>query len=506
MFRGFRQSHFIIFIGALCLLGCMDEQSGRGGRPYVDDFSVIVETPTPEPTPTTPPIEKRPDGQIYVKSDFCACLNSKPDIINNCDAFCAPKNDTNATLYGNVTLGEEIVLNDKLNNLHDWCTVSFEDSAGPSCFLEVWDGSGTSQLNVTTSANSNSFTVNINNLSFNTTYVAKLVETQSGASSDSFQFIRATPKDPEDVIGPLKVAPVAQYTCLQRTYTQTGTATSLQILFDLSVRFHYYYITANMPPSLPPGNPSIICHDPFLHGDNDSPTFPRLELINEHMRIWDQQDPRFYKLQNPNKLDINQILQDRLLEEYDVTSDINIFVEFAWPNYPDTTGSSTAPRLGYIMQPWIEATSNKPYCPTSEQYNGQEPIMKLLGELVGVDTEAIYFAQREPVSFTDANGTVVAAPDDIIFVPESLVKKIWFYLDGSLPVVPTEDNIASKTVMFYWPPDVDTPYIRKSHQHIYTIRDAENIGSDPFQSSDRTSITPGDKRFGCIPRTDVYDD
>ena len=46
------------------------------------------------------------------------------------------------------------------------------------------------------------------------------------------------------------------------------------------------------------------------------------------------------------------------------------------------------------------------------------------GKVVGVDTEAIYFAKREPSTFTDADNNEIAAPDDIIFIPESLLKQM----------------------------------------------------------------------------------
>ena len=54
--------------------------------------------------------------------------------------------------------------------------------------------------------------------------------------------------------------------------------------------------------------------------------------------------------------------------------------------------------------------------------------------------------------------------------------------------------------MFYWPPDITDPYVRKSTQEIYTVRSAEEIGTKEEKGNGlQTSIRPPDKRYGCAP-------
>ena len=81
------------------------------------------------------------------------------------------------------------------------------------------------------------------------------------------------------------------------------------------------------------------------------------------------------------------------------------------------------------------------------------------------------------------------------------LRKIWFYYENNQHLEPDDFAAENKTIMFYWPPDINDPYVRKSTQYIYTVRSSENIGSgDANGSSDlQTSIRPPDKRFGCVP-------
>ena len=53
--------------------------------------------------------------------------------------------------------------------------------------------------------------------------------------------------------------------------------------------------------------------------------------------------------------------------------------------------------------------------------------------------------------------------------------------------------------MFYWPADINDPYVRKSTQDIYTIRAASEIGTGNDESDLQTVVRPPDKRYGCVP-------
>jgi len=442
----------------------------------------------------------RPTDEVYINKDFCACNAAVPDIINNCEAFCVSNPSTTPTLFVNTTMGPNISLNAELGNLHNWCNVEIGDGlTGPACFLEVFDGTGTTDLSIENSAGSNSFKVNISSLAINKTYVATLKEKGSGsnAKSQSFQIRRINySTDPVADETPLKIMPASQYTCL----TRAGTVVPAGNLYENAARLHYYFSSNNNPPSLPPGNPFLFCHDVTLFGDNDSPLYDRLELIPQHFALWDQSDIRFADQNANSRADINETIQQTLLDDHGITKTINIFGLLTWPNRPNIDGP--APNLGFYMVPWIDPVSGRAFCPDQTHYNGNDKLFNILKEVVGVSTEGIYMAVKEPELLTNNDGTPVLAPTDIIIIRENLLKNIWFYYENNQHFVPDEITATQKTIHFYWPADPVNPYIKKSSQKIYTVRRPSelSVGSDQVGLS--TSVSPADKRFGCAPALD----
>jgi len=442
----------------------------------------------------------RPTDEVYINKDFCACKGSVPDIINNCESFCAANASDTPTLFVNTTMGPNISLNEGLGNLHNWCNVEIGDGlTGPACFLEVFDGNGTTDLSIENSSGSNSFSVNISSLAINKTYVATLKEKGSGsnAKSQSFQIRRINySTDPVADETPLKIMPISQYTCLTRAGTQVDAGN----LYENAARLHYYFASNNNPPSQPPGNPFLFCHDVAQYGENDSPLHDRLELIPQHFAFWDQADIRFADQNANSRADINETIQQRLLDEHGITKTINIFGLLTWPNRPNIDGP--APNLGFYMQPWIDPVSGRAFCPDQTNYNSTDKLFNILKEVVGVSTEGIYMAVKEPELLTNQDDTPVLAPTDIIIIRENLLKKVWFYYENNQHFVPDDITATQKTIHFYWPADTVNPYIKKSTQKIYTVRRPTelNVGADQVGLS--TSVAPADKRFGCAPALD----
>ena len=442
----------------------------------------------------------RPSGSkaVSVNSDYCACKAGKPDIVNDCEAFCASRPDNSATLYGSVTLGAEVLLNENLGSLERWCAGEIDDGlTSPACFLEVNDGSSVRQKSMNIPSGSNSFTVNIEDLDYETTYVATIVESQSGsnARSSSFQIYRKVPQE-DSVQGLLKIMPVNQYTCITRSASESdGT-----IHFEDKKRLHFYFASNAKPQALPGNVKTTICHDQEMHGEEDSPLYPRLELIPQHFALWDQADSRFSDLDGDQKPDINKLIENRLQREAGIIREINTFALFKWPNMPTIEGLNQVanPNVGFFMSPWIRTETGEAYCPGQDEYNNSsDPIFKILKELVGVDTEGIYLAESGPIE--QASGSYTR---DVILMRERLLKKIWFYYEDNQHLIPDEITAASKTIRFYWPPDVDDPYIEKSTQQIYTIRHSSDIGKEGVTEGLNTSLRPPDKRFGCVPALD----
>lgn len=443
----------------------------------------------------------RPENSVFVKKDFCSCIGNKRDIVNNCDTFCSTKNaaDQAATLYGSVTLGPDVELNEQLGTLSNWCTVEINEQTGPSCVLEVDDGSSKEFLTINIPSGSNTFTANIGSLQTNKVYIAKIVENGSGsnASSDTFQIYRIPQDDGSTGSNtPLKIMPSSLYTCIFRDGTQGNDST-----FENAARVHYMYASNATPPPMPANNTFDICHDVTARGPIDSPLYPRLELVPQHLALWDFSDIRFADADADGNPDINKLLEERLLNEYNEVRTVGLFGLLPWPNYPLAT---TNPNLGFIMQAFINPQSGRGFCPGQEEYNGStgDNIFRVLKEVVGVDTEGLFMSEREPIVIPNGDGTFSLAPNDFLMIREGQLKKIWFYFENNQHFVPDEITSASKTVHFYWPPDEVNPYVKKSSQRTYTIRAPEDLGQGGATSGLNTSIRPPDKRFACIPSLD----
>ena len=441
----------------------------------------------------------RPENSVFVNPDYCGCQNGRNLITNNCDSYCAGQSASTPTLFGSVSLGADVLNNASLGSLERWCNAEIGDGGvSPSCVLRVFDGSANTDLNITIPPNSNVFTVNISTLAQNRPYTAKIVEVASNtnfASSTSFQFMvvdRTT--NTATTQGPLWLMPISQYTCFTRVGSDTtGT---LADTYTNGARLHFYYASNDQPQTQPPGSNFLICHDPNIQ-ENDSPLVPRLELVPQAFTLWNRSDPRFRDLDGNGKVDANDIVQKTLLDEYGVDQDINLFAQFQWPNGPQT--GENPPTHGFFMQAFVDPNTGRAKCPTQADYEGTDLLFKSLREVIGTDTEAIYTAEREPRILIDDEGNASNAPPDYLLIRESILKKIWFYFENNLPIVPDNITINQKTILFYYPPDVNDPYVRKSTQDIYIIRSADTLGQTG--STDTGSTTP-DKRFGCIPATE----
>ena len=108
----------ILMMALLVATACITD-NGRGGKKAVVDFTklandeeVVEETPEEEPEVT------RPDRQVFVQRDYCACQNGKAVILNDCDSYCASAASTSQpTLYVRIELGAEIELNEEITIL-----------------------------------------------------------------------------------------------------------------------------------------------------------------------------------------------------------------------------------------------------------------------------------------------------------------------------------------------------------------------------------------------------
>lgn len=434
----------------------------------------------------------RPDGAVRVNDLICGCRDGQPDTVGQgCASVCSSKPSTSESiLYGSVTLSSEITSNSQLRNLKGWCENELFGSEfkKPGCVLEVFSSSfGTEQLPVT--LNSDTFQANIEELAYDTMYMAKIIENKSGSnvSSNTFQIYRHDPNSTTSG-NVLTVSPINMYTCISRSVETTASGLS----FSNWAKTHYLFRDDSQPSALPAGTKTTICHNAGGAETNDSLVYPRLELVSNYINLWNNRDIRFSDLDNDGHPDINRIIAE---EYYDLTGNsmnmTSVFSLVTWPNMPSISNvNAQNQNLGMIMKPYIK-NANKAICPTQSDYKGNDPYLKVLKRIVGVDTEAVYMAESNPQVDSVTNNSIT----DIMLISESQLKKIWFYFDNNGNYkIPTEGNASSKTIKFNWPPNEDSRFALNSmYQVQYTVK-------RPTSSSGlSTFVAPHDNRIGCIP-------
>lgn len=458
---------------------------------------------------------KRPTGKIAINEGFCACRDGIPDILGDCAAFCAGKDPKpEATLYGEATLEASVIFDDDLPDLHSWCTANIDDGrAAPSCVLRAKSANRELDITITTFSGSNKFEANISTLPFDETFVYRLVEKGSGsnAQTKAKQLRRIQPEDPNNAFieTPLRIQSVNQYDCFavvpKIDQNDPGTIFSEAILEQ-----HYYFPSNEAPPPLAPDTNTIFCHDIQQHPADDSAIFPRLNLIPGHFAIWDKTDLRFFDTNSNGKRDINDILELKIQEEYDQTFTYDIFFNLPLPLVPDVQDSSGSSQplssnTGFYMRPFTNFRTGETFCPTREHYNSNDPTFRVMKEIIGVDTEAIYLALREPESIPSSDGTTTTVTS-FIAIREAVLKQIWFYFDNGQHLEHNDVTATRHPIRFYWPPNFDAPFQKNADQKLYTIGTSEEVqsGGTVFDDGSQISsqIPAPDKRFGCIPVID----
>lgn len=456
---------------------------------------------------------KRPVGGVSIKNNFCSCLSGKSDILNDCDAFCATSPSSNTpTLTFTAELGAEIANHPNLGSLYNWCTAQLSEDVNvqPQCFLSAWDGvSSIENIPVILSNKSNTMTANIQTLGYNKTYLMKLVVGNTGAEnaySTEFQVRRIKPSSTSTgVEGALKITPVSQYSCLS-----FGGKIVDNIIYrngQSYIRSFFYFASNDIPAPIPPAGGTnqslVLCHDEGLHPGKDSAMYPRFELIPQHFALWDRSDPRF--VLNGSKPEINSIIEQKLLNEYESTiSGLDLFKPIIYPNRPNvassTGGSSnTSINMGYMMTPFINATTGKPYCPTSAHFNDPNfPLFNAMKEYMPPETEGVYLGEKEPETILD--GSSYKTVYGTMFVTESILLKYGWYVENGLKIKADNNSMNTKTIYYYWPSQDGMDPLEQGSRKLFTVRffDALN-GNVPSGIS--TSVRPMDKRLGCIPKS-----
>lgn len=459
----------------------------------------------------------RPTGAISWKSNYCACKDAVAVSLGNCASVCAGKNTNSVeTLFANFSVTEAISLSG-LGSVHGWCKVPLaNDNASPACVVEAKDETGNViNLEVNIAANSNSLTANVEPLSYDKTYVLTLIETVSKAKSNSVQIVKLSTDGSSPVLGPLKNAPVSQYTCIVREYSTDDDG---KIYYDSAYRMHFYYIPSLPPDPIPAGNSYLICHDIFntaLYGLIDDILYPRLENIPGVFNLWDTTDPRFYDMNKNGAMDVNDIIIQKTKNfGGNISAGANFFSSFTWPGSPtlsDQAGNNTASKsiLGYYMAPWINTEAPyKSYCLNNTHYNSENALYKALRDVIEVETEGLYVGEKAAETVINPDGSATTGYKDYILIREADLKAVWFYLKAGTPTAPTDDNVSTNAVYFYYPLNKTSPFVRTSTQRIYRVRSAcelsNTCSNNPSNGNTGTGVSsnypPHDRKIGCIPK------
>jgi hypothetical protein len=452
----------------------------------------------------------RPDGAVFWKSDFCICKDGSPISYGNCQSFCSGRSTKGAeTLFANFRVGDEISLG-ALGNVEQWCNRPIDgDTENPTCKIEAKDDSGTLQtFNVTATKNSNSLTADLQNLLFDKTYVLTLVQS-SGKRSDSIQMIKFSTDISLGILGTLKNGPISQYSCLARDYSTVDS----DLFYEKAYRLHFYFTPRLPPKPISADIINLVCHDFLnpLYGRADDELYPRMELIPGIFNLWDVTDPRFYDNNGNKELDINEAIIAKT-KHYggSIPAGTKFFSEFKADNSDKYLNPNqktyVPPVLGHFMAPWIDQTTFKSYCLNSTHYKSSNPLFRAIGDFVGVDTEGIYIGFKSAESTLDAQGNLVSGSEDMLFIRETDLKAVWFYLRNGVPTLPTDENVNNVAVYFYYPLNKSSPFVKSSTQRIYRVMgqndiSSSNNSSDPTTPSGApTSYPPHDRKIGCIPK------
>lgn len=456
-------------------------------------------------------VESRPDNNIFVDGGFCVCKNQKVASINSdvsCTATCSTKNVSVATLYGAVSVGALIQGNEKLKNLHGFCTSDLDNnpSNAASCKLIAKDSLGSeSSINLVTTSGSNNFSATLEgNLNFNTTYTLKIKETGSGvenAGSDSFHVRLKEPDDDGlDIIGDLRIKLVGQYSCFIRIPAE-----------DNATKENYYLDTANYHFYLPANTPvtpmaagvvdRLFCHDYIKENSlNDSPKFTRLEFIPDHFALWDINDPRF--IQDGSNLTVDFLIQEEM-EKLNVSNPPlkSYFSQLNGCVAPDDSGGPCISSIiGMALRPFVDS-SGKSFCPGISDYIGDNPEMVALGQVLGNPTEGVYYAEGPKQTLViSETGETQQFDSDVIMIRENILKKIYFHFGaGGLPIKP-KPSTENQPTYFYWPPDYDNPYVQKlGYQKLYTVKTISELINKDRVTEVPSTLTPHDRKTACIP-------
>ncbi len=419
---------------------------------------------------------KRPESSVVINKDFCICENNKSVIKNNCQSFCSDKRE-GLNFYGSTALLDKISKNPKWNNLYNWCTIQVPPAnRWVNCYLEVRDENG--PINNGYDNNylkydqfSNSFSSNLEKLQKNRFYRANLVIFQAvdhfdenRYKSDTIEFyLSDNGEEKSPTIEKLDAIPVSQYNCLLKDKLKDESNYS---------KFHYYF-TGKEIPILKKPNPQFPCYDMETNGEIDTIDFPRLGHVEEAFFLWNFLDPKFGNRGWGSQGTINRQIKTELFRRFDLSEKEDIFWDFGLKVSPESESKTF---FGLIMKPFEDSERGKYVCPSIRENRGEPKILDVLKDFDIAETESLFLAKSNILGRINEFDTQEIQSENSLLIRESLLKKIGFK---------GEDE----EMVFFYPPDLNDPLVRKPFQTLFTIVRAHT----PYPII-------SDKMIGCIPK------
>lgn len=198
---------------------------------------------------------------------------------------------------------------------------------------------------------------------------------------------------------------------------------------------------------------------------------PLQTRVSDELNVWSSTNQLFYDNNANGYLDVHDAIRQHVKRfGGSIPMGTQIFSHFP------LTGNF------FTMFPFIDQTTLYSYCPEESHYNSNVPLFRALREVVGHPTEGLYGATSEE-------------SDGAVFLNESTIKSVWFYLKNGQPKVPNDENVSRVSVYFYYPLDKVDPYTKKPNQKMYRVKSAEEFGI-----TTNNTIPTHDRKLACLPK------
>jgi len=404
------------------------------------------------------------DPVTFNQESACFCKGTQNFTAKkpSCDQFCSDNgNSKNRDLifYGEAILTNKDLQNSNFGNFYNWCKEKQKRTIEPRCLIKIETSKGgpySIALPILIK-NSNRFQVVYSNYTKTRALFQIYQETIPGLDSNE---VALSVEDPKSTYQKIITSSLDRFFCQRKSYSNDPLKRKERLT---------YYVTKDFNLLDYPGSEQdLVCHDEIKYGEQDSIKYPRLGFESERLNLYDPQQNYFQDKNENEKLDIEDLIEKRLVEEFNLDINLKIFGTFYVNTrmIPLKTG-------GYFLFPFMNKVTNQSFCPTKDDFTGDDPLLHVLGEFIS-DTEALYM------------GVTNSPNSNHLFLSQTELKVIWYYVNSNGEfAIPSEADFQTRQIFFNWPADRADPFILKENQITYSLKNYGHLGAN--------------KKIGCIP-------